>query len=219
MNGMSRQLCTFVVSLICVVLTQGCASNRSSGPSQVNYRSIAIVTRDAGQLLRRFPGAVDEIESRLRMALVQQQFHVVERARMQEVLDELNLGTTGITDERGPEVGNAAGAQAFLFADVSQFRIRKTWRTNLGQDLLDKLTSTTSSSTPDPGPTYEASVKILARLVDCEQMQGVWAGEAAATAIVFSRNDLGDAHIKAADGIAANLPRRSSATAAATPEP
>ncbi len=216
---MSRNQCPFVVLVTCALMTVGCASSKFSGPSQVDYASIAIVTRDAAQLLKRFPGAEDEIESRLRMALVQQQFHVVERARMQEVLAELNLANHGITNKSGPEVGNAAGAQAFLFADVSQFGIRKSWRTNLGQDLLDKATSTTSSSTPDPGPTYEASVKILARLVDCERMQGVWAGEAAATAVVFSRNDLGDAHIKAADGIAANLPRRSSATAAATPTP
>lgn len=202
---MSRSLYSFVVLVTCAIMAQGC-SLRFAIPRFVDYDSIGIVTRDANQLLKQYPGAKDEIESRLRMGLQDRGFHVVERDRMQELFDELNLSDQGITTSDAIELGKAASAQALLFADVSSVDVRKTWLSQLGEDLRAKFSGSTSSEVPDPGASYQATVKILVRLVDVEEMQSDWGGDAKRTVLVFSADDLGDAHVKAADVIAAFLP-------------
>lgn len=217
MNGMSRQLCTFVVSLMCVVLTQGCASSGFSGRSHVDYDSIGIVTRDATKMSSQFPNAKQEIDSCLRMGLLNRGFHVVERDRMQDALDEISFAGKGITKSNALELGNAVSAQALLLVDVSGFGIRKPLIKTIGERIPWPNDGSTLSSDFDDVEVYEATVKILVRLVDTEKMQSNWSGAAKATAFVPSLTDLGDAHVSAAREIADKLPRKTREKVAEAP--
>lgn len=195
-------------------MSAGCTHSRTGGLNVLNYDTFAVTVRDPYELLKEHPGAKDEMENRLCIALRKKNYKIAERQETDRILAEHVLGQSGITDENIPELGKAVNAQALLLIDVTKAKI--------SESLLEKIphaidgimnifgkpvdNSRQQRHRSDEIKSFASVVKFNVKLIDVEKFDRVWTGEFSSGDLVFSNDDLGDAHLKAIDNLGEKFP-------------
>lgn len=153
--------------------------------------------------------AVSGLEGRLREALFDNGYRVIDRNALEAVDKERMLREAGITDAQAGQLSKLAGADAVLIARVTKI---EGGRSTVGGQILN---IGAREGTGHSVYTYESRARVEARLVDVVTGSVVWSSHAEAKEVVGAPNDLGGVVERAADKLAEEIPPK--ALESATP--
>lgn len=184
--------CRFFIALVPgLVILQGCVK-----PMPNHYAKILVVVQDLSNRLEKYDVDRRGIADCLEGHLSGNGYSVVEREALEQVLEQIHLSGSGITEGKASELGKMLDAEAILLTNVTEA----------------KVTALEFSIGPIPIPIdfgqrsdtdqYKATVRLSARLIDVQKSQVVWAHSAKSLWFVPSKDDLGDAHLLAANMLA-----------------
>ena len=117
----------FFASCVSVLLMAGCSSTSRVNvqvlkPAEIHLpgiKTLAVVDFQGPQR------SGSQVASSLQALLIKkQQYSLIERNRLKQVLDEQNLGLTGVVDQNtAVQIGKVLGVDAMVFGEVTTFQI------------------------------------------------------------------------------------------------
>lgn len=204
-----RALSLLVGTLVIVPLVGCSAEGRRATDVErqafAQHRVIAVLGENAtGNAYA--DSAVSGLEGRLREALFDNGYRVVDRQALAALDKERMLREAGITDAQAGQLGKLAGADAILMARVTKV---EGGRSTVAGQLLNIGAREGSGHSLY---TYESRARLEARLVDLSGNL-IWHSSAHATETVGAPGDLGTVCERAADKVAEEIPPKSLADA------
>jgi curli biogenesis system outer membrane secretion channel CsgG len=111
------------------------------------------------------PGSGLQVADILSMQLINSQYNIIDRSQTMHILQEQQLGMTGVVDEgTAPSIGKVLGVQAILTGSISEYQCIQT--------------NIQFVQGADPAYLPISKVAISLKLIDCETGQIIWAGSA-----------------------------------------
>lgn len=162
--------------------------------NQANYPRLAILVIDHTRRFRRYQGALRQIEEKFMSTALNKGYTVSARSDMDEVLEELNVQKSDITEKEIAEAGHILNVPAILIVNIN----------NVSTDRYYPFVQVQGAR------YYLTTVSISARLISTELGEVLWISNYTGSYKVTDDDRDSEAQILPliADVVASGLPKR-----------
>lgn len=190
------------VALLAGLPVLNCSGNAASSRPTVTvapqfsatvYNRLAIVVQDRSRRFWR-SGSLRQIEDQFVHAAIRKGYTLASRSDMDEVLRELDIQHSDLTEEALAEYARLLNVSAILLVSVNEVSTER-------YEPIIKLRNKRY---------YQTIANVSARLISAEQGQVVWLGSHEDAVTVEDRDDEGRATVAVASVVAGALPGRES---------